>query len=327
MKNKIKYIASLILAAVLVWLAFRTVEWDGFFNGLKETRWSYVFLFFIASVLALVFRQERWKMIIMPHNPEIRRADAWDSTNVGNIVNIVLPGAGEFVRCGYISSDKLKYDKALGTIVCERAFDVLAILLMLALAFVFNWERFGLFFIENIWHPLSGKINFSLWWLVIALLVLIAGSIWAIYHFRRSNRFCEKIASAVNGIIGGISGIAQIKHKWLFILHTVGIWLMYVLMSYFMFKAVPALAHLNLADAMFVSAIGNIASIIPVPGGIGAYHYLAALCLQSIYGTPWDTGILYATLNHELHAVLVVILGAISYFTITLRRKKSQENR
>lgn len=325
MKNKIKYIASLILAAALVWLAFRTVEWDSFFNGLKETRWSYVFLFFIASILALVFRQERWKMIISPHNPNIRRIETWDSTNVGNIVNIVLPGAGEFVRCGYISSSRLKYDKALGTIVCERAFDVLAILLLLALSFILNWGRFGSFFIESVWHPLSEKLNFSLWWVVIAALLICAGAVWAIYHFRDRNRFCGKIVSAIKGIFAGISGITQISHKGLFLLHTCCIWLMYVLMSYFMFKAVPSLAHLGLADAMFVSAIGNIASIIPVPGGIGAYHYLAALCLQSVYGISWDTGILFATLNHELHAILVVVLGAISYSAITLRRKKLKD--
>lgn len=88
-----------------------------------------------------------------------------------------------------------------------------------------------------------------------------------------------------------------------------------------MFKAVPNLSHLGFADAIFVSAIGNIASVIPVPGGIGAYHYLAALCLQSIYGTPWDIGILFATLNHELHAVLVAVLGALSYASATIRKK------
>lgn len=321
MKNKLKYIISLILAILLVWLAFRTVHWESFFNGLKETRWAYVFLFFVASTLALVFRQERWRMLLRSHNPKIRRIETWDSTNVGNIVNIVLPGAGEFVRCGYVSSPKLKYDKAFGTIVCERAFDLLAVGLMLLLALLLNWSLFGDFFIQSIWVPLSSRISFSLWWIVALLVIFICAIAWGIYHFRKSSTFCAKIISAIKGIFAGITSIAHIKHKWLFVLYTFCVWLMYVLMTYFMFKAVPSLSHLGFADAIFVSAIGNIASVIPVPGGIGAYHYLAALCLQSIYGTPWDIGILFATLNHELHAVLVAVLGALSYASATIRKK------
>lgn len=263
-------------------------------------------------------------MLLRSHNPDIRRIETWDSTNVGNIVNIVLPGAGEFVRCGYISSPKLKYDKAFGTMVCERAFDLLAVGVILLLALLFNWELFGDFFVQSIWIPLSGRISFSLWWIIVLLLLLAFGAIWSIYHFRKSSTFCAKIISTIKGIFAGIASIAHIRHKWIFILYTICVWLMYVLMTYFMFKAVPSLAHLGLEDALFVSAIGNIASVIPVPGGIGAYHYLAALCLQSIYGTPWAIGILFATLNHELHAVLVAALGALSYANATIRRKKKE---
>ena len=97
---------------------------------------------------------------------------------------------------------------------------------------------------------------------------------------------------------------------------------MYVCMSWSGLKALPMLDSLNFADALFISAVGNIASVIPVPGGIGAYHYLVSLTLQSIYSASWDTGILYATLCHESHAVLIILLGVISYFSFTLRRRK-----
>jgi hypothetical protein len=48
-----------------------------------------------------------------------------------------------------------------------------------------------------------------------------------------------------------------------------------------------------------------------------------ALSLQSIYAASWDTGILYATLCHETHAILILVLGIISYAGITLRKKRS----
>ena len=96
---------------------------------------------------------------------------------------------------------------------------------------------------------------------------------------------------------------------------------MYVLMSWAGLKALPMLDSLTIADALFISAVGNIASVIPVPGGIGAYHYLIALTLQSLYGATWDTGILYATLCHETHAILIIVLGISSYIRITLAKR------
>ncbi len=85
-------------------------------------------------------------------------------------------------------------------------------------------------------------------------------------------------------------------------------------MYYFILKAVPTLNGLSIFDALLLSVVGNLASVIPVPGGIGAYHYLIALCLSSIYGIEWSIGILFATLQHELHALILIVFGVISYF-------------
>ena len=51
--NIIKYSLSFILAGVLVWFAFRGVDWKAFWEGLQQTRWGWVALYFAAAVLAL----------------------------------------------------------------------------------------------------------------------------------------------------------------------------------------------------------------------------------------------------------------------------------
>ena len=58
--NIIKYTLTTLLAVVLVWFAFRGVDWKAFWAGLQQTRWLWVVLYFIAATLALVFREERW---------------------------------------------------------------------------------------------------------------------------------------------------------------------------------------------------------------------------------------------------------------------------
>lgn len=319
----LKYGLSLALAAVLVFFAFRTVDWTAFRLGIAQTRWAWVALFFVASVLALVFRMFRWKSLLKPVDPSVSLADVWDADNVGNLANLAIPGAGELIRCGYLSGKSARYEKVFGTIVMERAWDFLAVFVLFAAALSSNWSRFGGFFVENIWTPLSGRLSFSLWWIIALLLVICAAFVLAVFKFRNRSRFFGKLSDAFSGLVQGFASFGKMEHKWLFALWTVAIWLMYVMMSYCILKSMPALSDAGFGDALFLSAVGNIASVIPVPGGIGAYHYLIALTLSFLYGVSWDTGILNATLNHELHAVLIIVLGVISYVCISLRRRKS----
>ena len=154
------------------------------------------------------------------------------------------------------------------------------------------------------------------------VLLLVAAFVWAVFHFRNRVRFFRRIADTLKGLGTGFASVAHLENKWAFVLSTVGIWAMYVMMLWCTIRALPQLDSLGMVDALFLSAVGNIASVIPVPGGIGAYHYLVALSVQSLYGAPWDTGILLATLGHEAHAILIIVVGVISYFHLSLRKKK-----
>ncbi len=326
MNNKankaIKYSLSFILAAVLLYFAFKSVDWAAFLSDIKQTRWGYVALFFAASILALVFREERWRILLRQFDPDIRRISVWNAINISNVANIVLPGVGEFLRCGYVSTHKMSTDKALGTIVCERVCDVLAIIVIFIIALASGWSFFGDFFSNQLMAPLKEKMSFSLWWIALLVIAILVGYFVLTIKFEHKNKFFKTNAQLIRNLGIGIASIAHIKNKFLFLATTIGIWVMYLFMSWFMLLALPELSHLGLIDALFISGVGNIASVIPVPGGIGAYHYLVALCIQTLYGTAWETGIVYATLSHELHALLIIMLGIISYFSHTMIRRK-----
>ena len=320
--NIIKYTLSGVLAVVLVWFAFRTVDWKTFWEDLQQTRWVWIAIYYVAAVAALIFRERRWTALMRPLDPDLRRMRVWDSINVGNLINVVLPGAGEFVRCGYVSTKKMSYEKALGTIVCERLSDIVAIGILLVSALALKWSTFGAFFTENIWGPMTGRAGGSTGWIVLGALLLLVGFFWAVFRFRARVRLFGRIADSLQGLGAGFASIAKMERKWPFLLSTVGIWVSYVAMMYCTIRAIPMLDMLTLTDALFLSAVGNLASVIPVPGGIGAYHYLVALSTQSLYGAPWETGILLATLGHEAHAILIILLGILSYTHLTLHKQK-----
>lgn len=308
----LKYVLLFAAAALLVYLAFRKVDWKVFLDGLKQTRWFWVAMFIIFSILALIGRAVRWKELLLPFDDRVRFLKVWDADNVGNLASAALPGTGEILRCGYMSSKQIRFDKTFGTMLCERVWDFIAIVVLLGVALTLQWSRFGGYFKENIVAPLAAA---GIWWILLAL--VIAAAIFIVLMFRLKDRynFCCRVAESISRLWSGIMAFNKSKNKLLITVMTFYIWFMYVLMGWSIIKAMPALDGMNLADAAFLSLVGNIASVVPVPGGVGAYHYLVAAAV-GLYGHSWDTGILFATLNHETHALLIIVLGIISYINM-----------
>ena len=77
--------------------------------------------------------------------------------------------------------------------------------------------------------------------------------------------------------------------------------------------AAPFLEGLDLIDALFLSLVGGLGFAVPVPGGIGAFHFIIGLTLSTLYGIPMEMGIVYATLSHTSQAITQIVFGAGSY--------------
>jgi len=321
LKKAIKVVLSFALAIVLVYFAFRGVEWEEFWEGFKLTNWWWFSLSIVVSIAALWFRSERWHMMMRPLDPDVKKIDIWDANNVGNLANVALPGAGEFTRCGMMSNKKARYDKTFGTIIMERLWDMVAIVVIMAIALASKWDLIGSFFIDEIWTPAAEKVR-GLGWFIVLFLVICVAFCWICIKYKEKNKFFGTMAMYIEGVFQGLKTTFVMDGKLLFTVYTILTWLMYILTSYFVMLAMPDICHLDFWDALFLSAIGNFASIIPVPGGIGAYHYLLAISLSAVYATTWETGILFATLSHESHGLLVLILGIISYVARAVRKKK-----
>ena len=103
------------------------------------------------------------------------------------------------------------------------------------------------------------------------------------------------------------------EKPWLFFAYTAFIWLTYWLMAASIMWAAPFLEGLDLIDALFLSLVGGLGFAVPVPGGIGAFHFIISLALSVIYGIPMEMGIIYATLSHTSQAITQILFGLASY--------------
>ena len=309
----LKYSFWALTAVVLLWFSFRSVDWTEFWSVLLSSRWGFVALAMAAGVLSFIFRALRWRLLLLPVEPKTKRLDCYDGFTIGKLCDFVIPHVGEFIRCGYVQTSRMTFDKALGTVVLERAWDILMLLLMIVVLLVFKGGEFGGFFKEKMLEPVAAQLNVSLWWLLVAAVVVIVALVWLVIALSKRVRFFERLVDFFRGLGQGFSSFREMKGKGWFLLLTALLWLMFLLMSWFIIKALPSDLGLNLIDALFIMLVGSAAGIVPVPGGFGAFHYLVALALQTVYSIPFETGIVFATLSHESQAVTMILCGLVSY--------------
>ena len=321
LKKILKYAISASIAALLLWFSFRDVEWSEFMAGVRSCRWEFILLSMAAGAFAFWLRGLRWRQLLLPIDSQTTRLTAFNGINIGNISNFVFPRIGEFVRCGVITRrTTATYDKVLGTVVLERSWELLVMLLMLAIVIIGGFERFGTFFLEQIWQPMTSRLNFSLWWVIMALAAAAAALIYIIWKYRDRNPFCIKVWGIFRGLAQGFTSCLKMDRKWLFFAYTACIWLTYWLMAASTMWAAPFLEGLDLIDALFLSLVGGLGFAVPVPGGIGAFHFIISLALATLYGIPMETGIIYATISHTSQAITQIFFGAGSYVYETIKK-------
>ena len=317
LKKQMKLGVSLLLAITLIYMAFKGINWADFWENLKCTRWGFIVLFLLCVLATIWIRALRWKVMLKPLDANISTWTTWHANNIGNLTNAILSGSGELVRCAFAYRGGANYDAVLGTEIMERAWDALAIILLAFIAILSGSDAIGEFFTQHIVAPVTSSSTTLIWaGCGIAALVLI---ICLCFRFRRANKVCGALANFLGGVGQGFISFRMIHNKGAFLALSALLWIFYILMYHFILQAVPALSGLNVYDALLLAAVGNLASVIPVPGGVGAYHYLIALCLSAIYGIDWNIGILFATLQHELHAVLLIVLGIMSCVKTNLK--------
>ena len=321
LKKILKYVLSASIAAVLLWFSFRDVDWSDFMAGVRSCRWEFILLSMAAGAFAFWLRGLRWRQLLLPIDPHTSRITTFNGVNIGNISNFVFPRIGEFVRCGVITRrTTATYDKVLGTVVLERGWELLVMLLMLAIVIIGGFDRFGTFFMEQIWQPMTSRFSFSLWWVIAALAAVGAALIYMVWKYRESNPFCIKIWGIFRGLAQGFTSCLKMDRKWLFFAYTACIWLTYWLMAASIMWAAPFLEGLDLIDALFLSLVGGLGFAVPVPGGIGAFHFVISLALSAVYGIPMETGIIYATLSHTSQAITQILFGVGSYAYETIAK-------
>lgn len=324
----LKFLLFLTLTIVLLYFAFKGMDFKQLWESLKNANYFWVLLSLVFAFIAYLSRAIRWKLLIEPLGYEITSKKTFYALMIGYTANFAFPRIGEITRCATLTkTDKIPMEKLIGTVILERICDLIVLVLLIVFLFIFRINFFGKFLNEHLFIPIKHKFSLIFNFSTIQLLMMffiffgLLGIIFILRKKIKNNMIFLKVFGFFKGILTGFKTILQMKKLGGFLFHTLLIWVMYLLMTYTVFFALDSTSHLTFVDGIFILVAGGIGMSVPTQGGFGSYHISVSLGL-TLYGIT--DGLVYATLAHSSQSVFAILLGTFSMISIFFINKKNK---
>ncbi len=328
-KSVIKVVLSLGFGLFLIYLFYRKLT-PGDIADMKNAVKSANYWWLIASVSMTLFSQairaKRWQALIKATGNSIPFLTAFNAISVNYLVNIGIPRAGEVARCGVIAShNSIPINKSIGTVVNERIIDMLMLLLVGVLTFIFQYPIFMEFYAQH----LASTFDPIVFWLfdnpILSISAFTLVSIMGIFVLRRlllsSSQAESRIGKLIHGFKDGILSIFKLDQPLLFIGQTIAIWVFYFAMVSFAFKTLPVGVELGLGAALSLLFFGTF-GFLATPGGIGAYPLITGYLL-SLYGAAVHLGTTLGWVLWIGQTILIIIMGLLAFGLLSRQKNIS----
>ncbi len=329
--NILKYLSFLGLGVFLVWWSLQQIpaeNWKDFRKAFATANyWLLIPVFFILSA-SHVLRALRWKMLMLPlgYNPSL--VNTFFAVMIGYLANLAVPRLGEVLKCTLLSKyENIPAEKLVGTIVAERAFDLLCLVIVFLIAFAIQFEQighYGILIVKRLFTGKTGSFDITNFAVIIAAIILFAYILKIIFKRFSNIKLIRSARNIVKGIWQGIVSIKDLKQKKAFVAVSLGIWAMYLLGTWIGFNGTAGTAGLSLKIAVSALAFGSIGMIM-TPGGIGTYAVFLAKVLEK-NGIPFYIGFANGTLQWFAQFLIVIFVGFISLGLLPWYNKKMKKN-
>ena len=331
----LKMLLPLLLGGAILYWMYRDFDFERISHVLAhETNWTWMLLSFPFGILAQAIRGWRWKQTLDPiirgyeNTPDsdirgyegtgvrgcenTRTSTCVNAVFVSYAVSLIIPRIGEFTRCAILKRwEGIKFSKALGTVVTERAVDTLTVMLYSGLILLVEMSVFGSFFRKTgttMDRILSGFSPAG--WSVTAI---CAVAVLLLAHvLLRDLSIYNKVKTTLSGIWEGIMSLRRVRNLPLYLLFSVGIWVCYFLHFYLTFFCFDFTASLGLGCALVAFIVGNFAVIVPTPNGAGPWHF-AVKTMLILYGVADEQALYFVLIVHTVQTLLVVLLGVYAW--------------
>ena len=316
-ERRARYLSAAVATVLTVgfgYLAVRNVDLHELGDALRES--NYWFLLPALGLLALAFfmRVVRWRSLFSPRT----RPGLWPATQallLGQFLNNVLPfRAGDLARIVALRPlGGPSPVETAGTVVIERVFDVLALLLLLFVTV--PWLP------EVTWLRAAGALA-----IVLACALAAAIVILRVYG-DRAVRFVlrpfaslpfaspQRVEAAVDNLTRGVIALRSPHLGLVAFLWTLASWLVVGVSFWFVMLGFDL--GLSPFAGLLVAIATGLSYVLPsAPAAVGIFEAAAIVALAA-YKTPPAQALSYALVVHGLNVVPFVVGGL---FVVSLRR-------
>ncbi len=300
---------TILVTLLFSYVALSNINLSLAWRALRTSNYWWLAAALIAFGLGNVARALRWRALFARgRRPPIGAVAT--AMMIGYLYNNILPArAGEAARVVVLTqrSDSAPVE-IVGTVVLERLYDVLAILLI--------------FFAAEPWLPhVSWFGAAAVAALVLALLIAAAATVLAVFGdrplrlllkpLRRLSLFSgERLERTIAELVHGLSGLRHARLALEASMWTIAAWIFTALCSYLVSLAFHL--HLPLACGVLIAVAVGLGMILPSPPAAVGVFEGAALIALSAYGIPHSSALPYAVVLHLVNFVPFVLVGALT---------------
>lgn len=304
----------LLLGVFLVYYAYnqftpaQITEMKSYF---ASADYLYIGLSLLFMKISHASRAYRWKYSLQYMGYQSGFWNNFMAISVGYLLNLTIPRSGELSRAAVLQKyDNIPFDKGFGTIIAERIIDLVFLLLFVATALLLQYKQLTGFIAQQI--PVKQLVVIGGVLAIVAIigLYLLYTSNWKIFVFIRKK---------ITGLVEGMLSIFKMPHRIPFLIHTLIIWIGFVLTFYFGTKALPETSEISLGIVMVAFVVGSL-TISFTNGGFGAFPLLIAKIL-ALYGISLTAGTAFGWILWTTQTVLVIVLGGLSFLLLPIVNK------
>ncbi|NCI45843.1 lysylphosphatidylglycerol synthase transmembrane domain-containing protein [Sediminibacterium soli] len=323
----LKYLIFLGIGVFLIWWSLHHIpkeKWGEFKRSLQTANYYLIIPVFLILSASHMVRALRWKVLMQPMGYHPRISNTFFAVMIGYLANLAVPRLGEVLKCTILARyEKVPAEKLVGTIVAERAVDVLSLAIIFLLAMITQYDvvgEYGSQLLKQLFENSTGHFSWIRVAVVIGILaaIVVAIRIW----FRQFSHLQVVILAKkiLKGIWEGLLSIRNLQRKWAFLAYTATIWILYIGGTWIGFMATEGTTGLGMQHALSALAFASIGMII-TPGGIGAYAYFIAAVLEK-NNIPFEIGFANGTLQWFAQFIIVLLVGSLCLILLPLYNKK-----
>lgn len=280
---------------------------EDFIASFSNVNYFWIILALIIALLSHMSRAYRWKYLLEPLDIKPKLSLMYHSVMIGYIINLTIPRSGEVARAAYFSKyQNSSSEKVFGTIVVERVIDLLMFGLVFLITIFLQTDQDRFTQIRQ-----AESSGLPSW----VLPLIIAGGVILFVTIIGIKRLREKAIKFIKGVLEGCLTILKLKNKRAFILHTLFIWVAYILMLFITALSIPQMQSIDVS-ALFACFIAGTIAIGATPGGIGLYPIMVASVLIQLYGYQQESANAFGTIMWTTQTLFLIILGLISLVAI-----------